>query len=50
MHRTQIGVDNPLLALPAEVARDVMGNESFQRVRSHVAAPEREDDLFAGLR
>jgi N-acetyl-1-D-myo-inositol-2-amino-2-deoxy-alpha-D-glucopyranoside deacetylase len=50
MHRTQIGAEHPLLAIPAEVARDVMGNETFQRVRAHVAAPEREDDLFAGLR
>jgi mycothiol conjugate amidase Mca len=50
MHRTQIGVDNPMLEIPEDIARELWGVETFQRARSLVAAPEVEDDLFAGLR
>jgi mycothiol conjugate amidase Mca len=50
MHRTQIGVDNPMLAIPEDIAREVWGVETFQRARSRVDAPEVEGDLFAGLR
>jgi len=50
VHRTQLGVDNPILTMPQEVAREIMGHEAYQRVRSLVSAPDHEDDLFAGLR
>lgn len=51
-HRTQIPPDSPFLKpLPEELAAEgIWGFEEFVRVRSLVAAPEKEDDLFAGLR
>jgi LmbE family N-acetylglucosaminyl deacetylase len=39
-----------LLRLPEEVQRLVLGTEAFVRHSCHVQAPDREDDLFAGLR
>jgi N-acetyl-1-D-myo-inositol-2-amino-2-deoxy-alpha-D-glucopyranoside deacetylase len=49
-HRTQIPPDSWFMKL-----RDVLGprawsKEAYERVRSRVDAPTREDDLFAGLR
>jgi LmbE family N-acetylglucosaminyl deacetylase len=38
------------LRMPEEAQRRVLGTETFVRVRSDVAVPKREDDLFAGLR
>ena len=38
------------LRMPEEVQRQMFGTESFVRVESAVEAPDREDDLFAGLR
>jgi LmbE family N-acetylglucosaminyl deacetylase len=38
------------LRMPEEAQRQAFGAEAFIRVRSDVAAPDREDDLFAGLR
>ncbi|MDN3354496.1 PIG-L family deacetylase [Actinomadura sp. DC4] len=38
------------LRMSDEVQLQVFGTESFVRVRSDVAAPDKEDDLFAGLR
>jgi N-acetyl-1-D-myo-inositol-2-amino-2-deoxy-alpha-D-glucopyranoside deacetylase len=49
-HRTQIPADDAWMSVPDEMARDLMGDETFIRVRSLVPAPAREDDLFAGLR
>jgi LmbE family N-acetylglucosaminyl deacetylase len=39
-----------LLRLPPEVQRGSMSFEAFTRHYSRVAGPEKEDDLFAGLR
>jgi LmbE family N-acetylglucosaminyl deacetylase len=39
-----------LLRLPEEAQRMAFGQESFIRHRSVAGAPDREDDLFAGLR
>jgi LmbE family N-acetylglucosaminyl deacetylase len=39
-----------LLRIPEEVQQIVFGSEQFTRTMSRVAAPDREDDLFAGLR
>lgn len=39
-----------ILRMPADVRPLVLSQESFVRHFSRVAAPEREDDLFAGLR
>ncbi|GAA0396928.1 PIG-L family deacetylase [Microbispora corallina] len=39
-----------LLRLPEEAQRQVFAEEAFVRRMSRVAAPDREDDLFAGLR
>jgi LmbE family N-acetylglucosaminyl deacetylase len=38
------------LRMQDEVLRQVLGTESFVRTHSDVAAPDKEDDLFAGLR
>jgi LmbE family N-acetylglucosaminyl deacetylase len=38
------------LRMPDELLLRVLGTEAFIRVRSDVAAPDEEDDLFAGLR
>ncbi|MCO5970084.1 PIG-L family deacetylase [Actinoallomurus soli] len=39
-----------MLGMPDEVQRQVLGREDFVRRFSAVSAPDREDDLFAGLR
>jgi mycothiol conjugate amidase Mca len=49
-HRTQIAEDSPFLTMSAEIAQELAATESFIRVRSSVPTPDREDDLFAGLR
>ncbi len=49
-HRTQIPEDDVLLAIPPDVAEEVFGVEHYIRVFSCVPSPERETDLFAGLR
>lgn len=51
-HRTQIPRDSFFLKpLPEELAAEgFWGFEEFVRVRSLVAAPEKENDLFAGIR
>lgn len=50
VHRTQIPEDSFFLAMPEDMLELVWGTESFIRARSLVDAPDREDDLFAGLR
>lgn len=50
VHRTQIKLDHPFVTLPEDLAREYVGVEGFVRAQSRVAAPERESDLFAGLR
>jgi len=49
-HRTQLDDDDVLLSLPADVAARTFAVESYVRAWTRVAAPAREDDLFAGLR
>ena len=49
-HRSQIPDDWPWLVTPEEQKAEMFGRESFIRVFSRVEAPDREDDLFAGLR
>jgi N-acetyl-1-D-myo-inositol-2-amino-2-deoxy-alpha-D-glucopyranoside deacetylase len=49
-HRTQLTDDDPLLALPPDLAARVFAVESYIRAFTLVSAPDREDDLFAGLR
>ncbi len=49
-HRSQIPHDWPMLAMPDELKPQVVGLETFVRVFSRVDAPDKEDDLFAGLR
>jgi LmbE family N-acetylglucosaminyl deacetylase len=50
LHRTQVAEDGFWFTLPTDVWELAFGQEQFRRVRSLVAAPDREDDLFAGLR
>src|ERR687887_87661 len=49
-HRTQIKRDSTFLLLPDDVVQEYLGVEGFRRAQTRVAAPDREDDLFAGLR
>jgi LmbE family N-acetylglucosaminyl deacetylase len=49
-HRSQIPEDWWLFRVPEEARPEVFGRESFMRIVSRVDAPDREDDLFAGLR
>lgn len=49
-HVTQFRSDNPFLNLPEELSREIWAREHYIRVASRVPVPEREDDLFAGLR
>lgn len=48
-HRSQVGRDSFFLNLPADLEDLAFGVEWFVRVRSDVAVPDDEDDLFAGL-
>jgi mycothiol S-conjugate amidase len=49
-HRTQIKRDSTFLQLPDDLAREYFGQEGFRLAQTRVAAPDTEDDLFAGLR
>jgi mycothiol conjugate amidase Mca len=49
-HRTQIRRDSTFLNLPDDLLMDYLGVEGFRLAQSRVAAPDVEDDLFAGLR
>ena len=49
-HRSQIPEDWFMLTVPEESRPELVGRESFVRVFSRGDAPDREDDLFAGLR
>ncbi len=49
-HRTQLDDDDVLLSLPPDIAARTFAVESYVRAWTRVAAPEHEDDLFAGLR
>jgi N-acetyl-1-D-myo-inositol-2-amino-2-deoxy-alpha-D-glucopyranoside deacetylase len=49
-HATQMGPEVFFAKLPPEVFNDLFARESFQLVKSLRPAPEREIDLFAGLR
>src|SRR5919204_2264966 len=49
-HRTQIRADDLLLALPREIAAEAFAVDCYIRAYTRVPAPDREMDLFAGLR
>jgi mycothiol conjugate amidase Mca len=49
-HRTQMGPPLWFSTVPRSVWRSVWATEHFVRAASRVPAPDREDDLFAGLR
>ena len=51
-HRSQIRPDRGVLqfANDLNLAQEFIGIEGFIRARTRVAAPDQEDDLFAGLR
>lgn len=49
-HRSQLGEDSFFLNFPEGLAEMAFGTEWFIRHRSSVPVPEREDDLFTGLR
>ncbi len=49
-HATQMGPEVFFAHLPPPLFHELFGREHFQRVQSLRPAPDREDDLFAGLR
>jgi LmbE family N-acetylglucosaminyl deacetylase len=49
-HRSQLPGYHKLLDLPDEYHETLWGQLTFHRVYSLVPAPDREDDMFAGLR
>lgn len=49
-HRSQIPDDWFLLAAPEEIQPELLGREAYLRIFSRVDSPDREHDLFAGLR
>jgi len=49
-HRSQIPDDWFFLQVPDELKPKVLGNEAYVRVFCQVDAPDRETDLFAGIR
>lgn len=49
-HYSQLSPDSFFLNVPPELEGQAFGTEWFVRVRSDVASPQAEDDLFAGLR
>ena len=48
-HRSQLGPDSFFLNARDDLAEVVFGTEQFERWHCDVAAPDIEDDLFAGL-
>lgn len=48
-HATQISDDNPFVRFGQEAWREFWSREAFVRRESRVPAPDREEDLFAGL-
>jgi LmbE family N-acetylglucosaminyl deacetylase len=49
-HRTQFSPDGLFSTMPEDIALVAWGEEHLSRVRSTVAAPDEESDVFAGLR
>ncbi len=50
-HRTQIAPDWPYLAIPDDLREELMADEHFVRIESHVPVPKGEErDLFTGIR
>jgi LmbE family N-acetylglucosaminyl deacetylase len=49
-HCSQLPGYQKLLDLPEEYHRSLWGTQTYRRIFSLVDAPDREDDLFAGLR
>ena len=49
-HRTQIGADDLLLALPRDIAAEAFAVDCYICAFTRVPAPDQETDLFAGLR
>jgi mycothiol conjugate amidase Mca len=49
VHRTQFAPDGLFMTIPEDIAQLVFGEEHYSLVKSHVSAPEQEDDILAGL-
>ena len=49
-HRSQVGPDSFFLNVPDDFSEAMFGTEWYVRARSDVPVPDREDDLFTGLR
>ena len=49
-HRTQMGPEAFFVKMGDALFSELFGAEDFIRLRSRVDAPDRETDLFAGLR
>lgn len=49
-HRTQMGPESMFMRMPDTIWRLAWGTEHFRLIESFVSAPDKEDDLFFGLR
>jgi mycothiol conjugate amidase Mca len=49
VHRTQISPAHPFLQIPEDKFPELLGIETFSRVRSFVPVDDPESDLFAGI-
>ena len=49
-HKSQLPGYQKLIALPEEAHKEMWGTHDYYRAFSRVACPQKEDDLFAGLR
>ncbi len=50
VHRTQFDPTGVFLTMPDDIAHVAFGEEDYSLIKSHVAAPEEENDLLAGVR
>lgn len=49
VHRTQFDPSGVFTNMPDDIALVAFGEEDYSLIKSHVATPEQEDDLLAGL-
>lgn len=49
VHRTQFDPTGLFTSMPEDIALVAFGEEDYSLVKSHVAAPEQEDDILSGL-
>jgi len=49
VHRTQFSPEGMFMTMPEDIRQFAFGEEHYSLVKTHVQAPEQEDDLLSGL-